>query len=54
MTKTRGAQVSDALHAAVAIEHGCTLVSLDPDFKRFKPHGLKFELLEPSAASLRS
>jgi hypothetical protein len=46
-TKTRGAKVSDAQHAAVAIEHGCTLVSRDPDFKRFQPHGLSFELLEP-------
>jgi toxin-antitoxin system PIN domain toxin len=47
-TKTRGAQVSDALHAAVAIEHGCTLISRDADFVRFKPLGLDFELLEPS------
>lgn len=46
-TKTRGAKVSDAHHAAVAIEHGCTLVTRDSDFKRFEPYGLSLELLEP-------
>jgi uncharacterized protein len=46
-TKTRGPRVSDAHHAAVAIENGCTLVSRDADFQRFVPHGLSFELLEP-------
>ena len=46
-TRTRGAKVSDAHHAAVAIEHGCTLVSRDADFRRFQPQGLTFELLEP-------
>jgi hypothetical protein len=46
-TATRGAKVSDAQHAAVAIEHGCTLVSRDPDFRRFEDQGLTFELLEP-------
>jgi uncharacterized protein len=46
-TKTRGPKISDAQHAAVAIEHGCTLVSRDPDFRRFERHGLSFELLEP-------
>ncbi len=30
-----GALVADAQHAAVAIEHGCTLVSTDSDFDRF-------------------
>lgn len=29
--------VADAQHAAVAIEHGCTLVTTDSDFARF-PH----------------
>jgi toxin-antitoxin system PIN domain toxin len=48
-TATRGARVSDAHHAAVAIEHGCTWVSRDADFRRFEPHGLAFELLEPPA-----
>ena len=30
-----GKLVADAQHAAVAIEHGCTLVSADSDFSRF-------------------
>ena len=30
-----GKLVADAQHAAVAIEHGCTLVSTDSDFDRF-------------------
>lgn len=47
-TKTSGPKVSDAQHAAVALEHGCTLVSRDPDFRRFKAHGLVFEHLEPA------
>lgn len=46
-TKTLGPGVGEAQHAAVAIEHGCTLVSRDPDFQRFQAHGLSFELLEP-------
>lgn len=31
----RGKLVADAQHAAVAIEHGCTMVSTDADFSRF-------------------
>lgn len=31
-----GNLVADAQHAAVAIEHGCTLVSTDSDFARFR------------------
>ncbi|MFT4051691.1 MAG: PIN domain-containing protein [Microbacterium sp.] len=38
----RGNLVSDAAHAAVAVEHGATLVSLDRDFARFP--GLRWEL----------
>jgi len=30
-----GRLVADARHEAVAIEHGCTLVSTDADFDRF-------------------
>lgn len=30
-----GKLVADAQHAAVAIEHGCTIVSTDADFARF-------------------
>lgn len=46
-TKTSGKKVADVQLAAVAIEHGCTLVSHDRDFQRFERHGLSFELLEP-------
>ncbi|QTV79309.1 PIN domain-containing protein [Microbacterium sp. NIBRBAC000506063] len=38
----RGNLVSDAAIAAVAIEHGATLVSLDRDFAKFP--GLRWEL----------
>lgn len=37
----RGNLVSDAAHAAVAIEHGATWVTLDRDFARFP--GLRWE-----------
>lgn len=30
-----GKLVADAQHAAVAIEHGCTMISTDSDFSRF-------------------
>lgn len=30
-----GKLVADAQHAAVAVEHGCTLVTTDADFDRF-------------------
>lgn len=36
-----GKLVADAQHAAVAIEHGCTLVSTDADFDRFP--GLRWQ-----------
>ena len=36
-----GKLVSDAQHAAVAIEHGCTFVSTDSDFGRFP--GLRWQ-----------
>jgi predicted nucleic acid-binding protein len=32
---SRQALVADAQHAAVAVEHGCTLVTTDADFDRF-------------------
>lgn len=34
-SRATGKLVADAQHAAVAIEHGCTLVSTDSDFGRF-------------------
>ncbi|WP_420444911.1 type II toxin-antitoxin system VapC family toxin [Candidatus Poriferisodalis sp.] len=36
-----GKLVADAAHAAVAIEHGCTMVSTDADFARFQ--GLRWQ-----------
>ncbi len=47
-TKTTGPKISDAHHAAVAIEHGCTFVTRDRDFQRFVVHGLDLEVLEPA------
>jgi hypothetical protein len=41
-----GKLVADAQHAAVAVEHGCTLVSRDRDFRHFVAAGLRFEHLE--------
>jgi toxin-antitoxin system PIN domain toxin len=38
-----GKSVSDASHAASAIENGCTWISRDADFSRFTPHGLRWE-----------
>ena len=34
-SRASGKLVADAQHAAVAIEHGCTMVSTDSDFHRF-------------------
>jgi toxin-antitoxin system PIN domain toxin len=34
--RATGGLVADAYHAALAIEHGCTWVSYDTDFARFK------------------
>lgn len=43
-----GKLVADAQHAAVAIEHGCTMVSTDSDFSRFP--GLRWQHpLSPSS-----
>ena len=36
-----GKLVADAQHAAVAMEHGCTMVSVDSDFSRFP--GLRWQ-----------
>jgi len=35
VTGATGKLVTDARHAAVALEHGCTMVSTDSDFGRF-------------------
>jgi len=42
-----GKNVSDAQHAAVAIENACTWVTRDEDFTVFAKHGLRLELLKP-------
>ena len=34
-THVRGTVVADAYYAALAIEHGCELITLDSDFARF-------------------
>ena len=36
-----GKLVADAQHAAIAIEHGCTMISTDSDFSRFP--GLRWQ-----------
>jgi toxin-antitoxin system PIN domain toxin len=38
--RARGKLVADAYHAALAIEHGCQLVTADADFARFA--GLRY------------
>lgn len=49
-TGATGKLVADAQHAAVAIEHGCTLVTRDSDYARFAPHGLAWRQLLPMRA----
>ncbi|MBX9742809.1 MAG: hypothetical protein K2W99_04645 [Chthoniobacterales bacterium] len=39
--KATGKLVGHIQHAALAMEHGCTWVTRDADFKKFKPHGLR-------------
>ena len=46
-SSARGKLVADAQHAAVAVEHGCTWVTRDADFERFRKGGLRVELLCP-------
>lgn len=43
-TDTRGARVTDAWFAALAIEHGCTWITYDRDYTRFP--GLDWRLPE--------
>ncbi len=47
MSKAEGKLVGDAQHAAVALENGCTWVTRDSDFDRFKGSGLRLEILAP-------
>ncbi len=47
-SQAEGKLVADAQHAAVAVEHGCTMVSTDSDFDRFP--GLRWQHpLRPNA-----
>jgi len=46
-TQSTGAEVGDAQHAAIAMEYGCIWVTRDRDFEKWRPHGLKVEILEP-------
>lgn len=43
-TGAMGKIVAEVQHAAVAIEHSCTWVTRDEDFKRFVKHGLRLEI----------
>jgi len=43
----RGKLVADAQHAAVAMEHGCTWVTRDEEFEKFRNSGLRVEILCP-------
>ena len=47
--RCRGKGVADAQHAAIAIEHACTWISRDRDFRKFVRHGLRFEEWSPTA-----
>ena len=49
MTRCSDKGVSDAQHAAVAIENACTWVTRDEDFSAFTRHGLRLELWRPKA-----
>ncbi len=44
--RATGKHVADAVHAATAIEHGCTLASVDGDFARFQKLGLQWLSLD--------
>ncbi len=46
-TNATGKFIGDIQHAALAMEHGCTWITRDADFKKLKPHGLRLELLKP-------
>lgn len=42
-----GKIVADAQHAAVALENGCTWVTRDGDFDKFRKSGLRMKILSP-------
>jgi uncharacterized protein len=45
-TRVTGKLAADAVHAATAIEHGCTLASVDRDFAKFEKAGLRRVMLD--------
>lgn len=49
-TGAAGKLVADAQHASVAMEHGCTWVTRDADFRAFEDHGLRWRQLSPPQA----
>lgn len=46
-----GNLISDAQHAAIAIEHHCKWVTRDTDFGIFRRHGLDLLILDPDGAA---
>ena len=46
-TGSLGKHVADAQHAAVALENGCTWVTRDSDFDKFRKSGLRVQILAP-------
>ena len=44
-TGSLGKHVADAQHAAVALENGCTWVTRDSDFDKFRKSGLRVQIL---------
>jgi len=44
-TGSLGKHVADAQHAAVALENGCTWVTRDIDFDKFRKSGLRLQIL---------
>jgi toxin-antitoxin system PIN domain toxin len=46
-TGSQGKHVADAQHAAVALENGCTWVTRDSDFDKFRKSGLRVQILTP-------
>jgi hypothetical protein len=47
LSQCTGKHVSDAQHAAVAIENACIWVTRDEDFSSFTRHGLRLQLSKP-------
>lgn len=48
-SRSKGKGIADAQHAAIAIEHACSWVSRDRDFRKFVRDGLRFDEWSPDA-----